>query len=102
MRTQPREGERVIYSSESRAEKEVWEELNHLWGNRREQRTSGDKELAKGQGCIPITVTSRLLTCTALNRSLRTCSGLEGKITSDVFSLSREAARLTLLLQQQL
>ena len=39
VRTQPREGKRVIYSSESQAEKEVWEELNHLWGNRREQRT---------------------------------------------------------------
>ena len=38
MRTQLREGERVIYSPESQAEKKAWEELNHLWGNHREQR----------------------------------------------------------------
>ena len=38
MRTQLREGEMVIYSPESQAEKKAWEELNHLWGNHREQR----------------------------------------------------------------
>lgn len=68
-------------------------------GESQRPEEGGDKELAKGQGCIPITVTSRLLTCMALNRRPKTCSGLEGKTTSDVFSLSREAARLTLLLQ---
>lgn len=38
VRTQPREGETVIYSPESKAEKKACEELNHPWGNHREQR----------------------------------------------------------------
>ena len=34
---------RGLFIVQSRAEKEVWEELNHLWGNRREQRMVATK-----------------------------------------------------------